>query len=95
MIISDAFVFELATQGAEAADTGPDLTSADFAQLAAPIDGLSWATPWRTLSGKASPPGTGPVGFAVMASTPGAMTWEGPPAPSVKMEVLVESVAAQ
>jgi hypothetical protein len=96
MVFMNPFVVELATQGLASTIVEPLTSSPTFTQLSAPIDGLSWATPWTDLDAKA-PPGTGPIGFAVRTN-PGTTSGNcggGPPFPPVKVEVLIEAVTAK
>lgn len=64
----------------------------DLAELATPVDGMTWASEWSTASANL-PTGNGPVGVAVAATTPGYCG--GPPGPPAEIEILVQSVASK
>lgn len=64
----------------------------DLAELATPVDGMTWGSEWSTASANL-PVGNGPVGVAVAATTPGYCG--GPPGPPGEIEILVQYAASK
>lgn len=93
-VYGSLLTMELAAPGApvQSLDVGGS-TAPKFTKLAAPIDGMTWATEWTTFTADA-PAGTGPVGVAVAFGGRG-YGCGGPPPPATNLVFLIEQVAAE
>lgn len=95
-IYGDVVTLELASPKATTEDTGVRAEAGTLSKLAAPIDGLTYASAWTTLDVPA--PGSDTIGVAVIAGGPGLLRGDpcgGPPPPPVTVEILVERVASK
>lgn len=90
--VGDLAELELVDAAGAVRRGGVSRADAALARLDAPVDGMTFGTPWRTLSLDA-PTGAGPVGFALAVGVGDACG--GPGVPPAELELLVEHVTAR
>ncbi len=95
MLYGSLLTVQLASPGGAVATKQIDSTTTKptWTKLSTPVDGMTWASAWTTVTVDA-PPGTAPIGVAVAAGTQG-YGCGGPAFPAANVAYLIETVATE